>query len=109
MNARKDKLGAWEEVLIVENEGDQGFVWQESDDIPGGEELVWKGNENFDVRGEAKEGEALKDEDERLSWKGWMVCEWQYEHPQLFWVTNALKSELPEFCEQVRIWKEMLE
>ncbi|KDR68639.1 hypothetical protein GALMADRAFT_231276 [Galerina marginata CBS 339.88] len=95
-NAREDKLGAWEEVLIVENEGDQGFAWEASGDIPGGEELVWKGGEKEDA------GESGR-------WRGWMVCEWQYEHPQLFWVTDALKAELPEFCERVRIWREMLE
>lgn len=109
LNAREDKLGAWEEVLIVEDRGDQGFVWQASEDVPGGEELVWKDNENDSASGEAKDREILDDNSgQRRGWRGWMVCEWQYEHPQLFWVTDALKGELPEFCERVKIWREML-
>ncbi|KAF8900682.1 hypothetical protein CPB84DRAFT_1778673 [Gymnopilus junonius] len=109
-NAREDKLGAWEEVLIVEDEGDQGFAWQATGDVPGREELVWIGNSDAAVKDAEDEAEVPnKDSKQNKRWKGWMVCEWQYEHPQLFWVTDELKSELPEFCERVRIWREMLE
>lgn len=41
-------------------------------------------------------------------WRGWMVCEWSLGHPQLFWVTGALQSNLPPFCERVAIIREML-
>lgn len=106
-NAREDKLGAWEEVLIVEDKGDEGFAWQKSEDIPGGEELVWRGGVNNLIGGEVTRETLNANESGR--WRGWMVCDWQYEHPQLFWITDALKGNLPEFCERVRIWREMVE
>ncbi|PPQ79257.1 hypothetical protein CVT26_000814 [Gymnopilus dilepis] len=109
-NTREDKLGAWEEVLIVQDEGDKGFVWRPTNDLPGGEELVWIPSEVEGGKDEDKEGE-LSDNipDYKSRWRGWMVCEWQYEHPQLFWITDALKDEIPNFCERVRIWRERLE
>jgi hypothetical protein len=94
-------------VLIVEDKGDEGFAWQKSEDIPGGEELVWRGGVNNLIGGEVTRETLNANESGR--WRGWMVCDWQYEHPQLFWITDALKGNLPEFCERVRIWREMVE
>lgn len=60
--------------------------------------------------GDGKE-EVLEYEEEDAGekvWKGWMVCDWAHGHPQLFWVTHALKGELPPFCHRVQIVREML-
>ncbi|KDR68615.1 hypothetical protein GALMADRAFT_160971 [Galerina marginata CBS 339.88] len=74
-NAREDKLGAWQEVLIVENEGDEGFVWEASGDIPGGEELVWKGGRKY-ANGEAEDREVREDAGESGRWRGWIKVGW---------------------------------
>jgi hypothetical protein len=76
------KRAGWEKVEIVENAS--------------GAELV------FDKGVEVLVGKEVE------GWKGWMVCEWATGHPQLFWVTDELKSELPEFCESVAIVREWL-
>ena len=73
------KRSGWEKVEIVEN-----------------------------ASGVELEGVEMLEGKEVEGWKGWMVCEWATGHPQLFWVTDELKSELPEFCERVAIVREWL-
>ncbi|MCJ1299529.1 hypothetical protein MMC08_002321 [Hypocenomyce scalaris] len=84
------KRAGWEMVRIVEDEGDERFSFGEDGD--GVEGLRWEGGEG----GGGGEGE----------WRGWMVCEWAHGLPQLFWVTDKLKGELPGFCERVRLVRE---
>ncbi|KZP26968.1 hypothetical protein FIBSPDRAFT_731539 [Athelia psychrophila] len=81
------KRGGWEIVQLVEKQGDEGFSWK--DDGTGQEVLVWEG-------GTGKE------------WAGWMVMEWANGHPQLFWVTDKLKVELPVGSERVQIVRQLL-
>jgi hypothetical protein len=83
---------AWEEMRIVENEGDGGFVWERKD---GRETLTWHGP------GEAESGSGGQ-------FRGWMWCPWVHGHPQLFWVTGMVDKEIPAFCEKVEIVKEWL-
>ncbi len=42
-------------------------------------------------------------------WKGWIICQWSLGYPQLFWVTDQLKSEVPDFFEKVRIIREPID
>ena len=74
----------WEEVQMHESQGDEGFVWRHDERL-GAETLRWQGG---DESGESK-------------WKGWMVCEWKYGHPQLFWLTKGFKGILPKGAEEV--------
>lgn len=74
---------------IVENGGSGEISFETAED--GSEVLVYGGEENGDK-----------------VWRGWMVCEWAAEHPQLFWLTDKLKGELPDFCHRVQIVREML-
>ncbi|KAF9074146.1 hypothetical protein BDP27DRAFT_220176 [Rhodocollybia butyracea] len=44
---------------------------------------------------------------------GWMVCEWKWGHPQLFWLRKSKDEglddvKLPPFCERVVLVKEAL-
>jgi hypothetical protein len=90
LTLRKDgkQRAGWEKVEIVENGSSDGLRFS-TNEI--GEVL------EFD---EEDAGEPV--------WKGWMVCEWAHEYPQLFWVTDKLKGELPAFCHRVQIVREML-
>jgi hypothetical protein len=48
-------------------------------------------------------------EQEKHTWQGWVVSEWAYGHPQLFWMTGEWKDKemkLPEHCERVVITRE---
>jgi hypothetical protein len=80
------KRAGWEKVEIVQDGGSEGWSFSGSDDA-----LEY---------GEEEDGQKV--------WKGWMVCEWAAEHPQLFWVTDKLKGKLPAFCHRVQIVREML-
>lgn len=84
---RKQRAG-WEHVEIVEDGGSDGLYFATDEK----EEVL-----EFD---EVDEGEKV--------WKGWMVCDWAHGHPQLFWMTDKLKGELPTFCHRVQIVREML-
>ncbi|KAF7984657.1 hypothetical protein HWV62_12910 [Athelia sp. TMB] len=90
------KRGGWEIVQLVEKQGDEGFVWK--DDGSGQEVLVWEGGEPNEPSAEGKDKE----------WRGWMVMEWANGHPQLFWVTDKLKGELPIGAERVQIIRQLL-
>jgi hypothetical protein len=81
------RLGGWEQVQIVENEADPGFVWTKTGD--GREVLEHKGTDQHDA-----------------GWAGWMATDWNHGHPQLFWMTDSMKKELPAFCERVFLVKE---
>jgi hypothetical protein len=83
----------WEEVQIVENSSELGFTWVK--------------NSSTEVETLEHSGD-IKYENRTLQWSGWMVCEWAYGHPQLFWVTNEMSGSLPEICERVVIVKEAI-
>lgn len=89
LRADGEQRAGWENVDIVENGGSDGLVFV----TRGSEEVL-----EFDETDDAGE----------LIWRGWMVCEWAQGYPQLFWVTDRLKGELPAFCHRVRIVREML-
>lgn len=80
----------WENVEIVEDGGTEGLFFS------GGDVNNQSGLEYGEEEAEGK------------IWKGWMVCDWAHGHPQLFWVTDKLKGELPAFCHRVQIVREML-
>lgn len=85
------QCAGWEKVEIVEDGGSEGFrICQSSED---------KEVETLEYDG-LHSGEKI--------WIGWMVCDWAHGHPQLFWVTNQLKAELPSFCHRVQVVREML-
>ncbi|KAE8454211.1 hypothetical protein EG329_005136 [Mollisiaceae sp. DMI_Dod_QoI] len=86
----------WEKVEIVEDGGSDGLVFSKGTAGEGD----GKGEEEVLEFEEEVEGEKV--------WKGWMACDWNHGYPQLFWVTDMLKSELPPFCQRVRIVREML-
>jgi len=67
-----------------------------------------RGSTTLDLDTQADGQEVLEHEskEDDVEWAGWMVCEWRYGHPQLFWVTSELKYELPGFCERVLLVKE---
>lgn len=90
------RVGGWEEVQIVENQSDSGFEWVK--DVDGREVLQHNSN--------AKDDSKEQDSGYGATWTGWLACEWSHGHPQLFWVTSALKSELPKFCVRVVIVRE---
>ena len=85
----------WGLVLKTESEAGKRAGWEKV-------EIV----EN--ASGAELEGVEMLEGKEVEGWKGWMVCEWATGYPQLFWVTDELKSELPEFCERVTIVREWL-
>lgn len=82
-------LAGWEAVEMLEGKGDEGFSF-EAEEGGKDEVLIWKSN-------------GLE---QGVDWKGWMVCEWEHGHPQLFWVTSLLKGELPSFCQRVQLVRE---
>lgn len=86
-----ERLAGWERVEIVEDGGSEGFVLKERESD--GVKLLES---------------AMKDEEDELVWKGWVVCEWSTGHPQLFWVTHKSKAALPEFCTRVDVVQEMV-
>lgn len=87
------KRGGWEIVQLVQDQGAEGFCSR--DDGAGLDVLTWEGGDP-DEQGEGR------------GWRGWMVTEWANGHPQLFWVTDKLKGELPAGCERVQIIREYL-
>jgi hypothetical protein len=92
----------WESVEIVADAGTEGFYFEEE----GGLEVL-KWNAEKGQGGDGSDG-TVADGETDGAWRGWMACEWAHGHPQLFWVTDRLKGELPAFCERVRIVREML-
>ncbi|KAK3360608.1 hypothetical protein B0T25DRAFT_496559 [Lasiosphaeria hispida] len=80
----------WERVEIAEDGNDRTVRFERVTDRDA-DEIVATGDEL--VGGQ--------------EWAGWMVCEWLLGHPQLFWITDRLgESEIPHFCERVRIVKD---
>ncbi|GAB7355662.1 hypothetical protein MBLNU459_g6373t1 [Dothideomycetes sp. NU459] len=75
---------AWEKVEIVEDGGSSKLLVLEESN---GKKIL----------------ECDAEDSGERTWRGWMVCDWAHEHPQLFWVTDKLKGELPPFCHRVRI------
>lgn len=65
---------AWAPVLIKEGQGDLGFTLSNS-------EL----------------SSQLPD------FHGFVVCQWVYGHPQLFWLTEAFKGDLPDFIKRINL------
>jgi hypothetical protein len=74
----------WEKVEITENDANNSL--------------------HFAV---AADGTEVLEGNKELGWRGWVVSYWSLDHPQLFWLTEAWKGELPEFCERVQIVREL--
>jgi hypothetical protein len=55
----------------------------------------------------SKEDHAASPALDNTASNGWMVCEWAYGHPQLFYLTAAYDETkaLPSFCERVSLVK----
>jgi hypothetical protein len=89
----KQKAALWHAVEIVQDEGDARFEFKETG---GQEELVVK--------------QAVVVDDKEELWSGWMICNWKYDHPQLFWTTTkgGAAEKLPPFCERVLLVKQRL-
>jgi hypothetical protein len=116
---------------MIAGAGDTGFVWraisdsdsftsatQDEDGNEKGnasgnllEELAWEDPDAQTDTGSDAMAITAPDEKKTAKWMGWMVCQWSLGHPQLFWISDALKEQknggqLPEFCERVRIVRE---
>lgn len=73
---------AWAPVLIRECEGDKGFSF-------------------VNTIATTSEHLAL----DLADFNGFVVCQWVYGHPQLFWLTEAFKGDLPKFMQRVKFIK----
>lgn len=77
---------AWAPVLIKEGHGDAGFSFANSKTTLNSEhDSILTYN--------------------RTDFHGFVVCDWVYGHPQLFWLTEAFKGHLPEFMQRVNFIK----
>lgn len=82
---------AWAPVLIKESQGDTGFS------------LV-KSHDKDDTTSSSVHNPILSSD--RADFHGFVVCQWVYGHPQLFWLTEAFKEgELPKFMKRVNLMK----
>jgi hypothetical protein len=100
-----DKLGRWEEVQIVESLGEDGHKsWDE-----GFEWIKDKASDGTEREILVHRSGSTDSQDGASSFRGWLVSEWCYGHPQLFWVTGEFKDsemKLPPHCERVDIVRE---
>lgn len=89
---------ASEDVRIEDGETDGGFKFLPLEDIDVGkkselgerkEMLVWDSRAKTVAPSEAEKGKEEND------WKGWMVCEWEHDHPQLFWLSAKTDATSP--------------
>ncbi|KAH8814678.1 hypothetical protein DL96DRAFT_1504808 [Flagelloscypha sp. PMI_526] len=91
----------WHEAEIIEKEDStKGFFFMKAQSVEVGKE------------GREQEELVVGDIEGGPQFGGWMVCDWKWNHPQLFWLTKTeAEGEdvmLPEGCEKVVLVKEAL-
>ena len=91
--------------LVLRTEGGGKAGWERVDIVDDGEDNSLRFVVSEPGTGGGDPG-AVETLDGAESWTGWMVCQWSLGHPQLFWITDQLQGELPEFCERVRLVRE---